>query len=298
MGLNSLVFNGEKTGPSARPKVIASKNYFPAERLRRNLHARGRDERRRGLWRRIASTLRWSGGLALGLALVCGLSLALVPAYRQITGDGYFALKKIEITGNRHMRQEDILTLLKLKTGMNIFSVSIRDMEHLLAGHGWVRSLSIQREAAEGIIRIHILEHEPRYWTRRPDGSLNYADERGLYIAPVEAGNLTALPLLEMEAGTESAAARLPELLESLTGLGFPLNVRNAAQIRLTEAETMEITLHKGQRLIVGLNNWEGNILHMLKVIEDLSRRGELKRMLEIRAHGRDVWVSLQQKPA
>ncbi|MDR2504061.1 MAG: FtsQ-type POTRA domain-containing protein [Deltaproteobacteria bacterium] len=298
MGLNSLAFNGEKTGSASRPKVIASKKYFPAERLRRNLRTRGQNERRRGLWRRVASTLRWSGGLALGLCLVCGLSLALVSAYRKITGNGYFALKNIEITGNRHLRQEDILTLLQLKTGMNIFSFSIRDMEHLLAGRGWVRSLSIQREAAEGVIRIRILEHEPKYWTRRPDGSLNYADERGLYIAPVEAGNMAALPLLEMEPGTENTAARLPELLESLTGLGFPLSVRNAAQIRLTEAGTMEITLHKGQRLIVGLNNWERNILHMLKVIEDLSRRGELKHMLEIRAHGRDVWVSLQQKPA
>ncbi|MCL1915588.1 MAG: FtsQ-type POTRA domain-containing protein [Desulfovibrionaceae bacterium] len=296
MGLNFFA----RPAPDA-PKAIAGRDFYPSRRLRQSLHDADLRKKERSparrIWRKAKTALRWSAGLALGLVCMLGITLALVTTHRQLTSPGYFALQEILVEGSHYLDKEEIPSMLGLVPGQNILALSIRRMEQILERNPWVREWSIRRDAAKGSLHIRIREAEPLYWVRDKEGRLYYSDEHGRSIAPVEATHYSILPLLEVEPGAGDLPARLPGLVDAFSGLNFPLNISGVKLIRLTEARTMELTTRENRRLIIGLENWESNLMRLLRVMEDLARNGELKRMLEIRVYGKDIWVRLGDDP-
>ena len=279
------------------PKVIAFRDYYPADRLRRSLA----DARRQSWWMRIwgkrRAILIWTAVILLGVLGILGVNAALVITHREVTSTSYFALKDIRVEGASRLGREELVRMLGLQPGQNILALSIRGMEQTLGHHPWIRQWSIRRDISRGVLSIRLWEAEPSYWVREDDGRIFYADAYGRAIAPVEAAQYASLPLLEMEPGGRTLRTRLPELVAAFGNLNFPLNISTAKLIRLTEARTVEITTKEDCRLIAGIDNWEGNLLRLGRVMDELSRTGELKRMLEIRAYGKDVWVRLSDGP-
>lgn len=249
-----------------------------------------------GILRKMRAPLSWGLGIALGLLVFFLAGVGLLYAYNYFTTSPYFAVKTIEIDGQNRLKSREVLETAGLDYGQNTLALSMDELESALARNPWIAELSIRRVLPDGI-RIKIREYEPRYWVKR-DGQLIYADEYGAPIAPVSAGSFSSFPLLEVENGAEYLAERLPDLVESLERMSFPVNVRNAGTIRLTASRSLEVSLDNGPRLIIGLDNWDGNVKNLLRVLEDLSRRGELKAAAEIKAHGKSVWVAGKRQRA
>lgn len=236
------------------------------------------------------AVLRWAGGLALSLGFFFGLGLGLVHAYNFFITTEYFGLKSIEISGNNRLKSREVLDILELDYGSNIFAVSIEAMEAALARNPWVEGLSVRRTLPDRF-EVAIKEREPRYWVNR-NGILYYADALGAPIMPVTAGGFSSLPALEIEAGAEHLAPRLPELVKSLAEAELPLDIASSAWLRLSAAGALELRPSSRLRVVIGLEHWERNLRHLDRVLEDLSRRGELKQAAEIRADGNNVWVA------
>lgn len=285
----------KKKAPAAgprQPKKIELKKFAGSNQIRRNLQnsAICKADGPSPLRRKLKTALRWGAGLALGLLIFFCLGQGLIRGWRVLSSSSYFALKTIDIEGHNRLKSREILETTGLRYGHNTLTLSMRHLGRALAGNPWVEAFSIKRELPDGI-HIAIREHEPRYWIRR-DGVLTYADERGQPIAPVSAGNFASLPLLEVEAGAERLVESLPLLARGLEHLNFPLSLAAASSIRLTTARALEISLREDLRLVLGLDGWETGIVSLSRVLNDLSRRGELRQAREIRAYGRDVWVS------
>jgi cell division protein FtsQ len=277
------------------PKKIELQKFQGNSRIRRSLQQNigGAEKKGRSgskVWANIARLMRWLFIISGILLIFFGAGLGLTHIYRQITTSAYFALKTIDIEGQNRLRSREILNSLGLRYGRNILALSMRDMGRALAGNPWVAEFSIKRVFPDGI-RIKIRENEPKYWVRT-NGELAYADAAGKPIAPVSAGTFSSLPLLEIEKGAEYLSGELPQIVSAIENLNFPLKVSAASSIRLNASKSMEISLNKDMRLILGLDNREANILNLGRVLNDLSQRGELKYVHEIKAHGRDVWVS------
>ncbi|MDR2051331.1 MAG: FtsQ-type POTRA domain-containing protein [Deltaproteobacteria bacterium] len=277
------------------PKKIELKKISGSSRIRRNLQQNIGGAEKRGLlgkklYSKLRVLLRWFFIISLILLIFFGAGLGLARIYRHITTSAYFALKSIDIEGQSRLRSREILNTMGLRYGRNILALSMRDMGRALAGNPWVAEFSIKRVFPDGI-RIKIRENEPKYWVRI-NGELAYADDAGNPIAPVSAGTFSSLPLLEIEKGAEYLSGELPLIVQAVEHLDFPLKVSAASGIRLNASKTLEISLNRDIRLIIGLDNREANILNLGRVLKDLSQRGELKYVSEIKAHGRDVWVS------
>lgn len=249
-----------------------------------------------GTWRKMRAPLGWGFGIGLGLLMFFMSGVGLLYAYNFFTTSQYFAVKTIEIQGQNRLKSREVLETAGLDYGQNSLALSINDLENALARNPWVADLSIRRVLPDGMA-IRIREHEPRYWIQR-EGELLYADEYGAPIAPVSAGNFASYPLLEVESGAEHLARRLPELMGGLGGMRFPLNLGSAGTLRLTASRSLEISLDKGPRLAIGLDDWRANLSNLGRVLDDLSRRGELGSAAEIKAHGKGVWVAAKRRQA
>lgn len=239
---------------------------------------------------KFGGLFRWAGGLALGLGLFFALGLGLAHTYNFFITNEYFGLKTIEISGNTRLKSREVLDILELDYGKNVFAVSIEAMEAALARNPWVEGLSVKR-ILPNRFEVAIRERQPRYWVNR-NGILYYADSLGAPIMPVTAGGFSSLPALEIEAGAEHLAPRLPELVKSLAEAELPLDIASSAWLRLSASGALELRPSSRLRVVIGLEGWERNLGHLDRVLEDLSRRGELRQAAEIRADGNNVWVA------
>ncbi|MCC8193882.1 MAG: FtsQ-type POTRA domain-containing protein [Deltaproteobacteria bacterium] len=238
----------------------------------------------------VGRVFSWLGTLGLCLAVVGFLSVGLLYGYRYLTISPYFALKNLEIAGNLRLTSREVLDIAGLRTGMNSLLVSIDDVERKLAADPWVSAVSVRRSLPDGIA-IRLEEKEPRFWVRH-GGTLYYADARGELIVPVSAGRFASFPTLEVEAGAEDMAVRLPELLASLAASRMAVDVAAMSLVRLSPGRGVEVFLENDRLILsIGQEEWTENLGRLASTLADVTRRGELKDVREVRVHGSRVWV-------
>jgi len=238
----------------------------------------------------VGKTLSWIGALGLGIAVVGFISVGLLYGYRYLTNSPYFALKNLEISGNLRLTSREVLDIIGIRKGMNSLLVSIDDVERKIAANPWVEEASVKRSLPDGL-SIRLTEKEPRFWVRYGD-TLYYADARGNRIVPVSAGKFASFPSLKVEAGAEDMTARLPELLTSLAASRLALDVAALTEVRLSPGRGVEVVLESSKLVLsIGQEEWGENLRRLAATLADVTRRGEMKNVREVRVHGSRVWV-------
>ena len=235
--------------------------------------------------------LSWAITLFTGSAFIVIISIGLLFSYRFITNSSFFAVQKIQISGNVRLEQDDVLNLAHLKSGDNSIAVNISEIEYKLLRSPWVHSVSVKRQLP-GNLAITIKEREPRYWMRQ-ENRIVYADEKGNPIDYVGTYKFASLPFLSVDAGTEHLLQRLPQLLAELDSSGLPLASQNAAWIKLSLSGGITLFLESENILLsIGVENWTSNLRHLVATIDDMKRRSEFTNIRSIKAEDRNVWIN------
>jgi cell division protein FtsQ len=241
-------------------------------------------------WRGLLSTAGWIGALASALVLVAGISVGLLYGYRYMTISSYFAVKSIEIQGNFRLSSREVLDIAGVDEGMNSLLVSIDEMERNLTQNPWVSSVSVKRILPDGFV-IALTEKQPRFWVQQ-GGVLYYADGSGKPIAAVSPGKFASFPSLEIESGAEDMVPRLPELIRSLSQVGLAVSMSMVSLVRLSPGRGVEVFLDNNRLVLsIGQEEWRQNLERLAATLTDLGRRGEMKKIREVRVHGASVWV-------
>ncbi|TVM19781.1 cell division protein FtsQ [Oceanidesulfovibrio indonesiensis] len=250
----------------------------------------------RGVAPTFFKTVAVSGTFVLAVAFFLAISLGLLAGYRYMTQHEYFALKKLEVSGNKRLANVEVLSAAGVSLGQNTLELNMRDVEAGLLANPWVERALVKR-VLPSTFRVTVFERTPRYWRRKGE-QLYYTDAQGRTIAPVTAHQFASMPLLAGEDGdgVESALfERLPELEAILSKGSLPFSVEQASWIRTNQAGEIELHFQEaGITLGLGAQDLDGNIRRLSLVYQDLTRRGELERVKALRAHGRRVWVQTQ----
>jgi len=90
---------------------------------------------------------------------IIALSLGSIFIYDFITQSSAFSIKKIEISGTRHVSKEDILKLTDLNSEKNILKINLVSIEKRILSHPWVQSVNVKRHL-DSVLSISIVEHE------------------------------------------------------------------------------------------------------------------------------------------
>ena len=284
-------FSGKKKAKNRYSERKSVSLTHEKGRTNRTLRRTVREGRRLGL-------KSLSGFFCVATALtVCALGFILVAmgfifTYRWATSSDYFALRNIEVNGINNLSYTEVLKQAEVQTGQNSLDLSLDVLEAKLLSSPWINAVSVKRALPDGLV-IAIKEHEPRYWVLH-NGRMYYADRNAALIAEVNSNKFLALPVLEIERNSEGLIRELQTSMDKLGGViaNLPPDYQAPALYRLSRAEGMEVQFEgKKLSLLLGLENIDENINHMVMVLNDLKARNELSNAREVRAHDGKVWV-------
>ena len=281
MALNAAPARGGRRVPLTRKGDKPGRNSRIEPKVRRTVTVP---------WAGITRFFGTAVFLSVLLLCVAAVGFGLLYSYRSMLSGEYFALKTLEIQGNSRLSSREILETADLLNGANTLALSIDAVEEALAAHPWVEAVSVKR-VLPGTLIIGIREKTPAFWVLH-EGALHYADAYGRPIAPVIPGKFASLPTLEVEPGAEDAAAALPDLVKSLQESRLSLQLASISMVRLSSARGVEVYVdNAGYKISIGLEEWLQNLRRLGMTMADLTRRGELDLVREIRAQGANVWV-------
>jgi len=109
---------------------------------------------KRILWKR-----RFFRVLKLTLLLIMLLFLGY-EIHNLLTHSPYFRIEEIKIEGNQDINQKDILSLLEIKKGENIFKVRLREAKRGLESLQQIKDIDIHRDFPDKIV-LKIIERVP-----------------------------------------------------------------------------------------------------------------------------------------
>lgn len=179
---------------------------------RRNLRT-VRRRRERGQYRLIAVAVL----LSLSACLGAFYSLKYLVRVREIV-----------FSGNSHLRNEELRSLVKMKQGEEMFRLSGRQIHHHLKKSPWIKEAVIRRELS-GRMLIRVTEGVPLAVVSLADRPY-LVDREGSLLEPIKEGTALFLPVIKeidpgANKGTYDEAIRLIETLRDSKSLLYDGNV-------------------------------------------------------------------------
>lgn len=102
-----------------------------------------------------------------GIAALAAIALAV--ATWAVAASPLFQVRDVQVRGNRHLSDSDVVRLAGIRAGANVLTVSIRRVEGALAGSPWIRSAEVRRSLPSTLV-LRIEERSPVAWVRQPNG--------------------------------------------------------------------------------------------------------------------------------
>lgn len=123
-----------------------------AHYYKKNKAAASKEEKRERLYRffRLAATF----------VFIIAFAYLLVKGYDFITTDEYFSIKNTKIIGNNFVSDKEIVSLMELHEGANIFKTGIQKLQKRISAHPWIMGVLIKRELPNSLL-ITVEERMP-----------------------------------------------------------------------------------------------------------------------------------------
>jgi cell division septal protein FtsQ len=106
---------------------------------------------------KINLAIRFSIWLCLGISG----TLIMLCAVAYVVNSELFHLKSIEVKGNVHVGKNEVLSLLDVERGDNIFSWDMDAAKTRLLGNPWIKDVSISRGFIPAGVSVNVVEHRP-----------------------------------------------------------------------------------------------------------------------------------------
>jgi cell division protein FtsQ len=242
--------------------------------------------------------------LSIGLAVVASISVAIAwGAHRYALTTPRFAVREIDVRGNRHHAAAQLAKIAGLERGQNLFSVDTGEAERRLLNNPWVRQARVGR-TLPGTLRIDVAEREAVAAATLED-SLYLVTPEGEPFKAIETGDPADLPVItgvgprDLAVDRARAVDRLAVAIEVLREYAaLPMSkVYEAEEVHLVADGSVVFTIGKrGTTLYLGKGPFRQKLLMAARVIGKLQASGELPGIvfLDNEAHPERVVVRMR----
>jgi cell division protein FtsQ len=254
-----------------------------------------------GAW----STLWSLAKLLAGVVLVVAASGAVAwGAHRYALSTPRFAIKQLELIGNRRLSESEVSKLAGLEPGQNIFAFDTANAERKLLANPWLKQVEITRELPTSL-KIELTEHEPAavavigedlYLVTRAGEPFKPLAEGDPFDLPVLTG-ISADNLTRDRAREVERIAAMLEILRHYERVDMSkvhpaqeLHLRTGGDAVLTVGGKHPISLH------LGTGPWRKKLLMAERVVARMGARGRLPGIvfLDNTAHPERVVVRMR----
>jgi cell division protein FtsQ len=253
---------------------------------------------------RLLSIVISAAKLSIGVAVVVGISLAIAwGAHRYAITTPRFAIRQLDVRGNRHHGTDQLAHIAGIERGQNLFAVDAAAAEKKLLDNPWVRTAKIGRELP-ATLRIEVTEREVAAVTVLEEG-LYLVTPEGEPFKPVEAGDPSDLPVITGIGPRDLAIDRARAIDRIAVGLevlreyqALPLSkVFEAEEVHLEGDGAVTLTVGKrGMTFELGTGPFRQKLLMAARVVAKVQATGELPGIvfLDSQAHPERVVVRMR----
>ena len=238
------------------------------------------EEKRKSLYRlfRLSATF----------VFVVAFAYLLVKGYDFITTDEYFNVKNTRIIGNSFVSDNELISLMELPEGTNIFKTGIYKLQEKMSSHPWIKGVLIKRELPNSLLisvdermPIAVAEYKGRKYLIDSDGVVlgrreTLSDDR--YFPVIRGVDFKGIRF-----GEEQPPEALVEVLRLLDAI--------KKKKELTQFENINIDVER-ERIVLRLDDYEINMgggdyekkLHrFVEVRGDMIDRGLASKKIDMR---------------
>jgi cell division septal protein FtsQ len=249
--------------------------------LPREIETRKRKEHKNGGRRKLASARPFWRALILCVLGMLLITVAMT-AFRSLTRSELFAVKHIDLEGNKRTSREDLLATLQVDAGNGLWRLDLDEIRNKLKRNPWVREVEVTR-ALPDRLKVKISEREPWVLTRRYDNSIVWIDRDGTVLGDESRFNVATVPPL-VSGLAEGAAPQVMEkrrrhlelvqqLLSALDEHDSKLSPR-IDEVILDDVNGIKLRVSDGRVTVtVGTEDFYARTQEAFKVLDAVARR-------------------------
>ncbi len=213
---------------------------------------------------------------AVTVVLAAGILVAaVVMLYMAV--ERTFTIRKIVVTGNRHLTGGDIIALAKLRRGESLIRIKSEDIEKNLASSAWIKGLSIRKELP-GTLIIRIREAEPVALLKK--GRRLYLLGRDGEILDRVKERETFLPVISLKRQNR----RLLKEVIRLASVIRRDNLFDDRRVEIKARKLEDITLKVDDLLIkVGKGDYRTKLRRFREIEKQIARKGIPVEYIDLR---------------
>ena len=213
-------------------------------------------------------------------ALLLALTLfALLRGGNWLLTSPYFEIREVRWEGLKRLRPDLLSGRLEPLTGRNIFRVSLIRAVERLEEEPWIKQVAVHRELPHRVV-ISVQERKPFAVLTRPGGDY-LVDEEGVVLKPVQipSDSDRSLTRLEEEGNNDIEAIQQGLMLAEFLSGSDPSWPRVVKVERTGDIATQ----WEGKRVLWGWGDYPDKWDRLRRVEEDMKRRGEKSREVDLR---------------
>ena len=242
--------------------------------------------------------------LLSGVLIVIGASGAVAwGAHRYALTTPRFAVKNVELSGNRRKSDTEIVKLAALKPGTNIFAVDTEKAERTLLEDPWIREVKVTRELPS-TLRVELTEREAGA-VAAIDDKLYLVTRAGEPFKELAEGDPFDLPVVTGISAENLARDRAREIERIALGLEILRHYERVGMSKIHPPQEVhlmpggEAVLTVGKSAVtlhLGNGPWRKKLLMGERVVSRLAAKGRVPGIvfLDNRAHPERVVVRMR----
>lgn len=193
----------------------------------------------------------------------------------------YILVRDIAFVGNRHLKNDELRSLIKVKKGDELFGVSGRELYSRLKASPWVRDAAIRKELS-GRILINVTEAVP-VAVLSVAGRPYLIDRDGNILEPMKEGTVLFLPVIKdidhnKDRDAYKEAVRFVNVLYNKRVLSYDGN------IEITGQRPEDITLKLDNISIkIGAGDFDKKLERLEFVRDEIEKRNMSVEYIDLR---------------
>jgi cell division septal protein FtsQ len=228
-------------------------------------------------------------GLAVNVILVATVFSAAIVLYAFISGRQLpvlFPLEKVEFKGNKHLTDEELITLAGVEPMQGIAGIDGKDIAGRLLGSPWVRSVRLMRQLP-GTLAVTVTEADP-FVLLEMNEQLYLLDDRGKILEEIKGDAVPFLPVISgnplKEKESFSHALELARLIRArdLTS--------RWSSISISAHSLNEISVYVDETVVkMGAGGYEEKLENLAALEDEILKRGIPSHYIDLRFTGKAV---------
>jgi cell division protein FtsQ len=214
----------------------------------------------------------WAIVLAIKSAVVLALLTAALAGLYMFAASDVFAIKRVEIRGNQHLPDSELMALMRVGRDDNLLMISGERVYDRLHSSPWIKRVSVRKELP-GTLVVKVEETEPQALVRKRNAFV-IVDNEGVELERIHGRPERFLPLISSFDTRETKEFREALRLASVINDAGIAKRAKSVEILGLDGDVKDLAVRiDGMEIKVGEGSYDKKLARLFELIEEIKNR-------------------------